>query len=254
MGSSRFFGKPLAQIAGLSMIEHVRRRTALCQALDRVVVATCDTEIADEVRQHGGEAVMTADSHERCTDRIAEALGNVIADAMRAAVDAEIALVVQGDEPLLDPAALAALLTPFKDQPAIQCTNLLSVISDPAEMENPDIVKAQISETSRVMSYSRAPIPFPRVAGSRPMFRQTGLSAFRAPFLRLFTALPPTALEIVESIDFLRILGHDHPVTAVVFDSRTLGVERAEDVPRVEAILRDDPTQAALFAAIRHAA
>lgn len=242
MGSSRFPGKPLARILDLPMVEHVRRRAALCPAVDDVVVATCDLDIVDAVTQGGGRAVMTADTHERCTDRIAEAI---------ASVEADIAVIVQGDEPLLVPDVLTMLVEPFLKDPSVQCTNLLSVIRDPADLDDVDIVKAVVSEAGKVMYFSRAPIPHQRVEGARPMYRQTGLSAFSREYLATFSALPPTQLEIIESVDFLRIVGHGHPIEAVVFEDRTVGVDRPADVAKVEAILRDDPVQRDLYARIK---
>ncbi len=238
MGSSRFPGKPLVDIAGLPMIEHVRRRVALSDAVDDVVVATCDREIFEAVTEHGGKAVMTADTHERCTDRVAEAAETIPLD---------VAVIVQGDEPLFDPAVLAPLVQPFRDDPAVECTNLISVIRDPADLENIDIVKAVLTEPGDVMYFSRAPIPYLREGDGRPMYRQTGVSAFSRNFLTRFSALSPTALEIAESVDFLRIIGHGHRIRGVVSDAPTVGVDRPSDIAVVERILAEDPAQSAIM-------
>lgn len=237
MGSSRFPGKPLVEIAGLPMIEHVRRRVALSEAVDDVVVATCDQQILDAVTHHGGKAVMTADTHERCTDRVAEAAESIALD---------VAVIVQGDEPLFDPAVLAPLVKPFADEPGMECTNLISVIRDTADLDNIDIVKAVLNDPGDVMYFSRAPIPYLREGKSRPMYRQTGVSAFSRTFLERFSALPPTALEIAESVDFLRILGHGHRIRGVVYDAPTVGVDRPGDIAVVERLLASDPAQAAI--------
>lgn len=238
MGSSRFPGKPLVDIAGLPMIEHVRRRVALSPAVDDVVVATCDQEILDTVTSHGGRAVMTADTHERCTDRVAEAAEEIALD---------VAVIVQGDEPLFDPDVLAPLVQPFRDQPGLECTNLISVIRDTADLDNIDIVKAVLDDTDNVMYFSRAPIPYLREGDSRPMYRQTGVSAFSRDFLERFSALSPTALEIAESVDFLRIIGHGHRIQGVIYDAPTVGVDRATDVDIVERVLAEDPAQAQIM-------
>ena len=107
MASTRFTGKPLADILGLPMIEHVRRRVLLCLLIDDVIVATCDREILDLVRSHGGQAVMTSDQHERSTDRVAEAIE---------LVDADVVINVQGDEPLVNPKMFGPLLEPLKKE------------------------------------------------------------------------------------------------------------------------------------------
>lgn len=238
MGASRFPGKPLAPILGLPMIEHVRRRVALSPVVDEVVVATCDECVVDTVAAAGGVAVMTADTHERCTDRVEEAAG---------AIDADIVAIVQGDEPLFDPDVLEALVQPLLDDPSVQVTNLVSVITDEADLHDEDIVKAVLRLDGDIMYFSRSPVPFLRVRAGAPMYRQTGISAFRTSFLHEFSALAATPLEIAESVDFLRILEHGRPIRAVVYDRQTLGVDREDDVPPVEAVLRDDPDQRAIY-------
>lgn len=242
MGASRFPGKPLALIAGLPMVEHVRRRVALSPVVDEVVVATCDEEIVEIVSGFGGRAVMTADGHERCTDRVEEAA---------ASIDADVIVIVQGDEPLFDPGVIEPLVAPILADQAVACTNLVSVIHDEADLFDQDIVKAVLDRSGRIMYFSRAPVPFLRVRAGAPMFRQTGISAFTSAFLREFSALAPTPLEIAESVDFLRILEHGREIHAVVFDRPTLGVDREDDIPPVERALRQDPEQSALWERIR---
>ncbi len=238
MASSRFPGKPLAPILGLPMIEHVRRRVALAQVVDDVVVATCDEEIMAVVEAAGGRAIMTRPTHERCTDRIAEAAESV---------DCDVAIIVQGDEPLFLPEVLTDLVEPFLGDDTVEVTNLLSVIRDRADLQDVDIIKTVLDESGRVLYFSRSPIPYVRVEAPFPMRRQTGVSAFSRDFLGTFTRLPPTSLEIVESIDFLRILGHGHAIHGVVIEDRTIGVDRPGDVDKVERVLCDDPVQHRLF-------
>lgn len=238
MESSRFPGKPLVQIMDLPMIEHVRRRVRLSAAIDDVYVATCNQEIIDIVEQYGGKTVMTANTHERCTDRVDEALHRI---------DADIAVIVQGDEPLLDPGVLSLLIKPIEENQAIQCTNLLSVIKDEADLDDVDIVKAAVDIDNYVMYFSRAPIPFRRVRVNCPMYRQTGLSAFTKSFLQQFSRMPQTVLERTESVDFLRILENRHPIYGVIYDQVTVGVDRLDDVQIVENILRNDPVQRDLY-------
>jgi 3-deoxy-manno-octulosonate cytidylyltransferase (CMP-KDO synthetase) len=238
MAASRFPGKPLAPILGIPMIEHVRRRVALAEVVDEVVVATCDPEIMDTVIAAGGRAVMTKDTHERCTDRIAEAAGSI---------DCDIAIQVQGDEPLFMPEVLTDVVAPFFNDPGVKVTNLLSVISDKADLQDIDIIKTVLDNQGRVLYFSRSPIPYFRVDKSCPMRRQTGVAAFTREFLLEFTALPPSPLEIVESIDFLRILAHGYPIHGVVCEELTVGVDRPGDVAKIERILREDVAQNALF-------
>jgi 3-deoxy-manno-octulosonate cytidylyltransferase (CMP-KDO synthetase) len=238
MGASRFPGKPLAKISGLPMIEHVRRRVSLCKNIDEVCVATCDEEIFAVVSGYGGNAVMTKNTHQRCTDRVEEASHKVKGD---------IIVIVQGDEPLLDPKVLDSLVKPMLDNPKIDCTNLLSVISDEKDLLDIDIVKTVIDKNKHVLYYSRAPIPYLRCGKARPMYRQTGLSAFSNQFLRIYSRLPQTPLEVAESVDFLRIIENRFPILGVLYHNETVGVDRPGDIIKAEAILKNDKKQNSLF-------
>jgi 3-deoxy-manno-octulosonate cytidylyltransferase (CMP-KDO synthetase) len=242
MEASRFPGKPLASIMGLPMVEHVRRRVALSTAVDDVYVATCNVEIMETVEQCGGKAIMTANTHQRCTDRVEEAVGRI---------DADIILIVQGDEPLLDPGMLTLLTEPMMQDNSLQCVNLLSVITDRNDLQDVDIVKTVLNGNHDVMYYSRSPIPHLRVDNNCAMYRQTGLSGFTTSFLRQFSKLQPTPLEVAESVDFLRILEHGYRIRGVVYGMETVGVDREDDIERVENILREDSKQKGIFDKIR---
>lgn len=238
MAASRFPGKPLTKILDLPMVEHVRRRALLCSLLDEVYVATCDQVVMDAVGSFGGKAVMTKDTHQRCTDRVEEAVGNIAAD---------IVVILQGDEPLFDDVVIQKLVTPLLQDSSLLCTNLVTPITDRRDIEDVDIVKALLDQQNRVLYFSRASVPHFRVKGSCPVYRQTGLSAFTVDFLKKFSALPPTPLEITESVDFLRILEHRYPILGVPHNQVSVGVDRPDDVPAVEKILREDPAQKAIY-------
>lgn len=242
MGASRFPGKPLAEILGLPMIEHVRRRVCLSKAIDDVYVATCDKVIFDTVVGFGGKAVMTRDTHERCTDRVEEAACDI---------DMDIAVVVQGDEPLFEPDVLTDLIKPMLADDSIPCANLLSVIKDEEDLNDIDIVKAVIDEKGFVMFFSRSPVPHMRVRVNCPLYRQTGVSAFRKAFLHIYSRLSPTLLEQTESVDFLRILGHRYQIKGVIYNRDIVGVDRPDDVAKVEKILTEDQKQKRLFDRIK---
>jgi len=238
MGASRFPGKPLAMIGDLPMIEHVRRRVMLSKAIDEVYVATCDNEIFDTVKNNGGDAIMTKDTHERCTDRVEEAAQKI---------DLDICVIVQGDEPLFMPQVLGKLVRPMLDDASIACANLISIIKSTADLHDEDIVKAVLDEDEFILYFSRSPIPFLRIQNSCPLYRQTGVSAFANQFLQTYSTLMPTALEIAESVDFLRILGHGYSIKAVLYDQITLGVDRPDDVSKIERVLAQDPKQQKIY-------
>ena len=237
MGSSRFPGKPLVPILGLPMIEHVRRRATLSSA-DDVYVATCDREIFDVVVRYGGKAVMTSPTHLDCTDRVEEAARGL---------DGDIIFMVQGDEPLFMPEVLDMVTAPLLHDVSVPCTNLLSVITDEADFSSIDVVKAVLDNKQCVMYFSRSEIPYRRVRTDCPLYRQTGIAAFRKEFLLQYQKLPVTQKEITEGVGFLRILENRYPILGVIYSNRTVGVDRPEDVSVVEKIIQEDPVQNELY-------
>jgi 3-deoxy-manno-octulosonate cytidylyltransferase (CMP-KDO synthetase) len=234
MNSSRFPGKPLVKIAGLPMVEHVRRRALLCGAMADVVVATCDEEIKAAVESYGGKAVMTAPTHERCTDRVEEAARGLKADVF---------VTVQGDEPLILPDWIEAVARPFECDERIVCTNLLSELEGPNDLGNPNIVKAACDAKGKILFFARHFQPAYPDRAAVPLYRQTGIQAFRSDTLRLFSRLTPTPFEKVESVDMCRLIEHGIGILGVVMKAPTYGVDREEHVSQIETILRDDPVQ-----------
>ncbi|HWA24545.1 MAG TPA: 3-deoxy-manno-octulosonate cytidylyltransferase [Lacunisphaera sp.] len=233
MASTRFPGKPLAKIEGLSMVEHVRRRVKLCPLVDDVIVATCDPEIVADTTAHGGRAVMTASTHERCTDRVAEAAASETAD---------IIVNVQGDEPLLSPDMLEAVIRPMLDDPALPCANLISPIAE-MDGENPNLVKVTFDRSMHALYFSREPIPSRKKAGKLPMqrYKQLGIIAFRRDCLSAYTKLAPTPLEELESVDMLRLLEHGHRIKFVSVNSNSIGVDTPQDLAKAIELMRADP-------------
>jgi 3-deoxy-manno-octulosonate cytidylyltransferase (CMP-KDO synthetase) len=221
MASSRLPGKPLAKILGLPMIEHVRRRTQLCTSIDHVIVATCDQEIFDAVKEFGGDVVMTSDQHERCTDRVAEAVQGY---------DAEIVVNVQGDEPLLVPDHLEALIRPLLEYSSLDCTNLIA-----EEMaDSPNLVKVVFDNNHRALYFSREAIPSKKKSADLPIifYRQLGIIAFRRPFLSKFLALDPTPLEAIESCDMMRAVEHGIEVRTIEVEFQKFGVDTQDDLEK----------------------
>ena len=243
MGALRFPGKPLVKILDLPMVEHVRRRVLLCEVIDEVYVATCDDEIKTAVERYGGKTIMTAKTHERCTDRVEEAVKNL---------DADIVAIFQGDEPLFVPPAANQLISPMLQDSSILCANLLSFIKDEADLHDQDIVKVVLDQKNYIKYFSRAPIPFLRVRKKYPWYRQTGISAFKKDFLNKFSRLSPTPLEITESIDFLRIIEHGYSIYGVVFEQKMYGVDQPEHVRQIEHILQQNQEQKDIYERIIH--
>lgn len=234
MGSTRFPGKPLASIAGMAMIEHVYRRSALCRMLSRLAVATPDEEIARAVRAFGGEVVMTSPQHSRATDRVAEAAG---------VVGGDIVVVIQGDEPLVSPGMIEAAVAPVWQDERVFCSNLIERIKTVEEFENPNTIKVIRGRNGNALYFSRAPIPSLQRQGFERIeaYKQVCIMPFRRENLLRFTALSPTALEQAESIDMLRLLEHGYTVRLVEAPARTSAVDTPEDIEAVERALEQDP-------------
>ncbi len=234
IASTRFPGKPLVDILGIPMVEHVRRRVALCEAVDDVYVATCDEAIATVVRGFGGKVIMTSADHQRGTDRVEEAVRGLTV---------EIVVNAQGDEPLVMPDAIEAAVRPLVDDERLACTNLVSPLQRTEDLWDPAYVKAFVNGKGFIMAFARWVKPHTRPTVGYPVFRQTGIYALRKTFLHHFAALPPTALEAVESIDMWRVLEHDYRIYAAMYPHATFGVDHPGDVATIEAQLREDPVQ-----------
>jgi len=223
--SSRFPGKPLADIGGRPMIEHVYRRAAEARLVDAVVVATDDQRIADAVVAFGGVARLTRSSHRTGTDRVAE---------VAAELSCGIVVNVQGDEPLIDPAMITAVIAPLRDDASVQMTTARRVLTDPDDLINPHVVKVVADARGDALYFSRSPIP--NGAGGGAAFVHVGLYAFRRDFLLRFAALPQTPLELAESLEQLRALEHGHRIRTVVTEHHSIGVDTPDDLERARRL------------------
>jgi 3-deoxy-manno-octulosonate cytidylyltransferase (CMP-KDO synthetase) len=227
--STRFPGKPLADIDGRPMIEHVYRRAAASTAVSRVIVATDDLRIATTVTGFGGNVRLTRADHQTGTDRLAE---------VAASLDCDVVVNVQGDEPLLDPRAITEAVAPFRD-PAISITTLFRRISSPAELSNPNVVKVVLDRGGFALYFSRAAIPHARDprGGWPPLYKHIGLYAYRRSALLVLAALEPTPLERAEMLEQLRALEHGIRIKAVETAYDTIGVDTPEDLEEVRRLL-----------------
>ncbi len=234
MAATRFQGKPLAPILGLPMIEHVRRRVSMSKSINEVIVATCDEEIKEVVEKAGGRVIMTAASHERCTDRIAEASTKV---------DTDVVVNVQGDEPLVMPGMMDEVVRPLMDDNELPSVNLVTRIVDLEEFKNPNVSKVVANCFGDLLYISREPIPSGIKAGTDDYIKlkQLGIIAFRSDFLQVFIRLEPTPLEKIESVDMMRAVEHGYRVKIVETKYKMIGVDVPGDIKLVEEVLSSDP-------------
>ena len=238
MGSSRFPGKPMAKIHGMAMIGHVLLRSQMSELLDDVYVATCDREIADYIKSIGGKAVMTSTCHERCTDRVSEALLSIEKETNE---NVDVVVNIQGDEPMLTPEMIDEAVKPMMDDSSIVCVNLMAPLKSQSEHEDPNEVKVVVDINNFAMYFSREPIPSRKKGVTDvPMNKQVCIMPFTRDFLIRFNELEETPLEIIESVDMLRALEHGYKVKMVPTMYDTYSVDTLEDLKRVEQLMTDD--------------
>ncbi|QLC74524.1 3-deoxy-manno-octulosonate cytidylyltransferase [Pseudomonas sp. LPB0260] len=238
--SSRLPGKPLQDIAGKPMIQHVWEQACKSSA-QQVVVATDDARIVEACRGFGAEVVLTRPEHNSGTDRLAE-----VASALGLTADA-IVVNVQGDEPLIPPAIIDQVAANLAANPQAAIATLAEPIDEVAALFNPNVVKVATDHSGLALTFSRAPLPWARdaFAVSReqlpsdvPYRRHIGIYAYRAQFLHDFVAWGPCWLENTECLEQLRALWHGVRIhVADALQAPPAGVDTAEDLERVRRLL-----------------
>lgn len=239
MGSSRFPGKPLADIHGVPMVGHVAIRTALCASLSSTWIATCDQVVMDYAASAGLNAIMTADTHVRCTTRTAEAMLGI---EKQTGKKIDIVVMVQGDEPMVTPDMIDAAVRPMLTDYSVNVVNLMADLATEEEFEDPNEVKVVTDLEGNALYFSREPVPSRRKGTPQvPMKKQVCIIPFRREYLLHFNELSETPLEIIESVDMMRILEHGEKVRMVPTDKRTLSVDTEGDLVRVRELMLHDP-------------
>jgi 3-deoxy-manno-octulosonate cytidylyltransferase (CMP-KDO synthetase) len=233
-GSTRFPGKPLATLMGKPLIGHVHDRALGARSIDRVIVATDSEEIARVVREAGGEAVMTSSAHLSGTDRVAEAA---------LAIDADIIVNVQGDEPLIRPEAIDQVVA-LLDDPRADMSTLATAVATDEEARSPHAVKVVLDREGFALYFSRAPIPYHRdlwpgpgdasLAGGARLLKHVGIYGYRREALLRLAALAQTELEGVEKLEQLRAIEHGMRIKVGLTEYEFIGVDTPEDMERVE--------------------
>ncbi len=226
--SVRLPGKPLRRLAGKPMIEHVYRRCLKAESLSRVVVLTDDQRIADTVSGFGGEVEMTPADCASGTDRIAFAARDW---------DALAVVNIQGDEPLIDPAAIERIARHLLQHPAGEMVTLAAPIAE-HDFENPNVVKVVRSRSGDALYFSRAQIPYPRRAQAAERLQHIGIYGYRRDVLLRLAELEPTPLERSESLEQLRALENGIAIRVLEVASSEPGIDTPEDLARAEALLQ----------------
>jgi 3-deoxy-manno-octulosonate cytidylyltransferase (CMP-KDO synthetase) len=238
MASSRFPNKPLAMIHGVPMVGHCWFRSKMSKSLDEVYIATCDQAVMDYANSVGAPCIMTKDTHERASDRAAEAMLKIEAAGDK---KSDVVVMIQGDEPMLLPEMMDLALGPLKADPSVQISNLMAEMETVEEFEDPNEVKVVVDPKGNALYFSREPIPSRKKGAKKvPMLKQVCIIPFRRDYLLKFNDMPQTPLEIIESVDMMRILESGGAVKMVMSKAKTLSVDTPADLARVIEAMRSD--------------
>ena len=225
--SSRLPGKPLADIGGRPMVEHVYRRAEAAESVQAVLVATDDTRIRDAVTAFGGVARMTASAHRSGTERLAEAARDLRCD---------IVVNLQADEPLVDPDAIDRVVRALGEDPDAPMSTVRCALAGAGELADPNVVKVVADAGGNALYFSRAAIPH-HTGESAGAYRHVGLYAYRRQFLLQVAALAATPLERAERLEQLRVLEHGYRIRTVEIAAGPVGVDTPDDLERVRRIV-----------------
>lgn len=234
LGSTRLPNKVLLPIAGKTMIQHVWEQAKQIRGLDGIWIACDDVKIADSVAKFGGKAMMTRVDHPNGTSRIAEALDKLKAER----VDADIVINIQGDQPLLDSAAIEKLVGVLKQSVDLKMATLAIRSKNAEEYRNPNVVKLVCDEKGHALYFSRSPLPFWRDTNETPEFwKHIGVYGYRRDFLNQFIGWPEGRLEKLEKLEQLRVLERGIAIQVVETKQDFISVDTAEDLKQAEKIL-----------------
>ena len=231
MGSSRFPGKPLEKIKGVSMIRRVYLNSIKSNLITDTYVATCDKIIFNHIKDIGGKVVMTSKKHERATDRCAEALLKI--EKIKKKVY-DIVLMIQGDEPMVNKNMINEVLSPFKKNKNIKVANLIYKINNLKDLKNKNTIKVVKDLNNDAIYFSRTVIPVLNNQIENNYYKQVCLIPFKRSFLIDYIKMKPTKLEKAESIDMLRIIEHGFKVRLIETNFFTHAVDNKKDIKIVE--------------------
>lgn len=230
--STRLPGKPLLDISGKPMVQHVYERAQSAELVNRVIVATDDRRIFDAVERFGGKVVMTSESHKSGTDRLAE---------VAKGLDSDIIVNIQGDEPLIEPGMIDEAIRPLMEDGSIVMGSLKAEIRDETELNNPNVVKVVVDRNDFALYFSRHPIPYIRDDSPLSLltgrFKHIGLYVYRRDFLLEYAGMPQTPLEEAEKLEQLRALENGYRIKVPTTRYQSIGVDTDEDLERVRRLL-----------------
>jgi 3-deoxy-manno-octulosonate cytidylyltransferase (CMP-KDO synthetase) len=230
--STRFMGKPLADVLGKPMIQHVYERVLLAKTASFAAVATDDRRIFEAVEKFGGRVILTSADHPSGTDRIAEAAEKL------GLADTDIVVNIQGDQPTFEPTQIDEVVKPLLEDPAVDFSTLIYKIQRDEEITDPNAVKVAFDKDHFALYFSRSTIPFVRDRGKKADYwKHHGIYAYRKSFLVAFTQLPQGVLEKLEALEQLRALEHGYRIKVVETQFDSIEVDTPHDLERVKALI-----------------
>jgi 3-deoxy-manno-octulosonate cytidylyltransferase (CMP-KDO synthetase) len=227
--STRFPGKPLADINGKPMIQHVYESAARSKLLSRIIVATDDKRIYNAVMKFWGEAVMTSSKHKSGTDRIAEAV------KLKGISDADIIVNIQGDEPFIDYRNIDKAITPMLKDKELNVVTLASKIDDIREIKDPNTVKVVFDKEKFAIDFSRTVKPYNQDKKKANFYKHIGLYVYRKSYLMKFIKLKPSKRELHEKLEQLRILDNKDDIKVVLTRLHSQSVDTKEDLKKLKS-------------------
>lgn len=231
-GSSRLEGKPLIKVMGKTIIHWVYEKAKASKLADMIIVATDDSRIYDEVKSFGGEVEMTSTEHKCGSDRIMEVVSR----------HPEISYIcnLQGDEPLIKPESIDAVIRNVKEDEKADISTLIRVLTDEQEISNPNLVKCVIDNYGFALYFSRSKIPYERNINAGNFYGHLGIYGYKRKALEAMTKLPQTPLEKTESLEQLRALENGMRIKTSVVDFVPVGIDTKEDLAKFEQILSEN--------------
>ena len=227
--ATRFPAKLMQVLGNKTVIQHTYDNTVATNLFDAVYVVTDSALIFDTITKQGGNAIMSVQPHESGSDRIAEAIVNM---------DIDVVVNVQGDEPFMHPQSLASLVQAFSTTPNLQVASLMQLITNIADVNNPNCVKVVVDNNSNALLFSRSPIPYYRATDIPQLYyKHIGVYAFAKKALLTFTQLPMSTLEVTEKLENLRYLQNGIAIKMILTPHPTIGIDTPEDLEKARLLL-----------------
>ncbi len=237
MSSSRFPNKPLKNIANKPMLYHVYKRAEMFFKKQDLFIATCDAEIMNFSKSINANSIMTSNKHKRASDRVYEAMKKI--ENMKK-FKYDLIVLLQGDEPLINPSMLKKAINPFKNNKSIKVLNLMKKIDKIKDALDPNEVKVVFDKNNNALYFSRHCIPFNHINGKTVYFKQVCVIPFRRDFLIEYSKMKPTKYEVLESIDMMRVIENGYKVKLVEIKDNVISVDTLNDLKKAELLIKKD--------------